>query len=152
MVNLLFNSISQNTLLPSESEISQATRIIRYNEIENPINDRCPISHEPFQENDSVTQVVFCRHIFDSNEINTWFQRNSHCPVCRHSILNNLNTSNFNVNAENENSESGTANGGNAISSNVNSNISEVVNDLISNYGYDVSGNYLLFETFYRRN
>jgi len=165
VINLLFNYISPNSLIPTAEEISQATRIIRYSEIENPMNDRCPISHEVFQDNDIVSQIVFCSHIFKSEDINTWFQRNSHCPVCRHniittnlntSILNNSNTTSSNTSSSSSsNPENGTATGGNATSStslspNILNNI-PAINEILTNYGNDVSNNFLLFETFYRR-
>jgi len=163
VINLLFNYISPNSLIPTAEEISQSTRIIRYSEIENPINDRCAISHELFEENDMVTQIVFCNHIFRSEEINTWFQRNSHCPVCRHNII----TSNFNTNinvvnnsnnissssSSSSNPENGVATGGNATSQTNNNNNNNIpsINEILTNYGYDSSSNLLLFETFYRR-
>ena len=146
MVDLILNYIT-----PTSVEISQATRDVRYNEIENPINDRCPISHELFQDNDDVTQIIFCGHIFTPGEINTWFQRNSHCPVCRHNILSNT------ENTSNSNSENVGATGGNAVASdtntntNTNTNVIPSINEILNNYGYDISNNYVLFETVYRR-
>ena len=150
-------------MIPTSEEISQATKIIRYSEIENPINDRCPISHEIFEDDDIVTQIIFCNHIFKSEEINTWFQRNSHCPVCRHNII----TTNFNTNVVNNsntissnpssgsNPENGVASGGIAtnptiLTDNIISNIPSI-NEIFTNYGYDISSNFLLFETVYRR-
>jgi len=148
MVDLILNYI-----IPTSVEISQATRVVRYNEIENPINDRCPISHELFDDNDDVTQIIFCGHIFTSQEINTWFQRNSHCPVCRHNILSNI------ENTSNSNSENGVAASGNAVASatdtdtnaNTNTNNFPSINEILNRYGHDISSNYVLFETVYRR-
>lgn len=159
-INLLLNYISPNSFIPTTEEISQATRIIRYSEIENPINDRCPISHEVFEEDDIVSQIVFCKHIFKSEQINTWFQRNSHCPVCRHniittnffntSVINNSNTISSNP-SSGSNPENGIATGGNATSSNNILNNIPSINEIITSYGNDISNNYLLFETVYRR-
>lgn len=130
----LFNSHSQSQSFSNINIISQATRVVVYSDIENPINDRCPISHELFQSNDQVTQIIPCGHIFNNTEINTWLQRNLHCPVCRCSIRDYL-SNNFNL--ENDT---------------FNTNI--LNNDLNRDgfdFRYDMSGNYLLFETFYRR-
>ena len=72
--------------LPTQAEIQAATRTLLYSEIENPINTECPISHEPFENNEEVTQIRHCGHIFHTNGIRQWFGTGHHCPVCRHDI------------------------------------------------------------------
>lgn len=73
---------------PTQVEIQSATRVVTYGEIENPINNECPISHEPFENNDDVTQICHCGHIFHTEGIRQWFRSGHQCPVCRHDIRN----------------------------------------------------------------
>ena len=67
-------------------QISTATRELLYENIETPTNDRCPICLEVFQPTSEVTQINNCRHIFNRNELATWFETNVRCPVCRFDI------------------------------------------------------------------
>ena len=71
---------------PSQEQIENATSTLLYREIENPLNHSCPISLEPFHENDSVTMIKYCGHIFKPTEIQSWFQNNVRCPICRYDI------------------------------------------------------------------
>lgn len=73
---------------PTQLEIESATRVRTYGEIENPINTECPISHETFENNDEVTEIRHCGHIFHTNSIQQWFLTGHQCPVCRHDIRN----------------------------------------------------------------
>lgn len=86
-ISELFNSFDTNSL-PTQQQIQQATRTITYRDIENPSSSRCPISWTDFNDNDQVTQIMHCGHIFLPNEISRWFSRNSCCPVCRYNIRN----------------------------------------------------------------
>ena len=76
------------TVYPTQSQLETATRIVRYSDITNPINRSCPISLENFGENDMVTVIRYCGHIFNSDEVNRWFRTNCRCPVCRYDIRN----------------------------------------------------------------
>jgi len=71
---------------PSEEQIENATSSLLYREIENPLNHSCPISLESFRENDTVTMIKHCGHIFKPNEIQLWFQNTVRCPICRYDI------------------------------------------------------------------
>ena len=75
-------------IYPTQSQIENATRVVRYSDITSPINRSCPISLENFNEDDMVTVIRFCSHVFNSNELNRWFQTNCRCPVCRYDIRN----------------------------------------------------------------
>ena len=75
-------------ICPTALQIETATINIFYRTITAPLNASCPISLEPFEENEIVTMIRFCNHIFKPGEINTWFQRNCRCPVCRYDIRN----------------------------------------------------------------
>ena len=73
----------------SQNEISQSTTTSLYNSITTPLNTSCPITLETFNDNDTVTQIMGCGHIFDPSGINIWFQSNVRCPVCRYDIRTN---------------------------------------------------------------
>ena len=75
-------------IYPTASQIETATRIVRYRDITSPINRACPISLENFNENDMVTVIRYCSHIFNSDELKRWFETNCRCPVCRYDIRN----------------------------------------------------------------
>jgi len=79
----LFNDV---VVRPTRQQISHATHELLFSEINQPQNTRCPISQQDFSQNDTVTQIRHCGHIFYPNEINTWWERNVRCPVCRHDI------------------------------------------------------------------
>ena len=71
-------------------QISTATTHRLYENIQTPTNDRCPICLEVFQPNSEVTQINNCRHIFNRNELATWFETNVRCPVCRFDIRDHV--------------------------------------------------------------
>ena len=86
-------------IFPTETQIEIATRNARYRDILSPRNRSCPISLENFNDHDTVTIIRYCGHIFNTNELNTWFRSNCRCPVCRYDIrnFNPNNTSNENT-------------------------------------------------------
>jgi len=91
--NERFNQILEEFLqpidiYPSQAQIEAATRNVRYSDIVSPINRSCPISLENFNDNDMVTVIRYCGHIFNTEELNTWFVTNCRCPVCRYDIRN----------------------------------------------------------------
>lgn len=88
--NLLF-SFFQNffdpiEIYPTQTQIETATRRVRYCDIVTPVNTSCPISLESFNDNDMVTVIRQCGHIFKSEQLNVWFRSNCKCPVCRYDI------------------------------------------------------------------
>lgn len=82
------------TVRPTQQEISNASRTIRYGNIENPISTSCPISLEDFNDDDEVVQLLPCNHIFHAEHFNSWFNSNVRCPVCRYDIRNYVRTTN----------------------------------------------------------
>jgi hypothetical protein len=90
-INTNFSQILQNffqpvEIFPTQTQIEIATRIARYCDIVSPRNRSCPISLENFNDTDLVTIIRFCGHIFNTDELNTWFRSNCRCPVCRYDI------------------------------------------------------------------
>lgn len=108
----LFEPIALN---PTPEQIESATRRIRFGDIESPINDTCPISHEAFTEDMMVRQIRNCSHIFTDENIMTWFQSNSRCPICRFNIQEHTNDNNNRNNSgegvTSSSSSSGSGNG-----------------------------------------
>ena len=72
--------------IPTSNEVRNSTQTVRYQSISNPINTECPITHDTFQANSLVTQILHCGHIFSPDSISRWFERDHRCPVCRHDI------------------------------------------------------------------
>jgi hypothetical protein len=85
---IIRNFLSPIEIFPTTAQIENATRIVRYSDIVRPNNISCPISLEPFHDDNYVSVIRFCNHIFNTNELNMWFQRNCRCPVCRYDIRN----------------------------------------------------------------
>jgi len=69
---------------PTREQIDSVTRVVRFSEIENPINNSCPVTLDRFENNSSVTQIIPCGHIFSPSGIESWLQTNVNCPVCRY--------------------------------------------------------------------
>jgi hypothetical protein len=91
-------------IYPTDSQIETATRRVLYRDIVTPINSSCPISMDNFNDNETVTIIRHCGHIFNSDELATWFQSNCRCPVCRYDIRNfNRNTSSISNQERNNN-------------------------------------------------
>jgi len=148
---------------PSQEQINNASRLVRYSDIQNPNSSSCVISLEPFASNDNVRQLHHCGHIFFPDQFNQWFSNHVRCPVCRHDIRNYTNTNtNTNTNTEeNFNTPIALDLSNNEVSDNLLSTISNrlfssLLNPSSSNpsdrFVYDPSNNVLLFETILRAN
>ena len=84
----LSNFFDPVPIFPTQLQIQRATRIVRYGDIENPLNSSCPISLDVFNEDDNITEIIFCNHLFNTTHLNTWFANNCRCPICRYDIRN----------------------------------------------------------------
>jgi hypothetical protein len=85
------NSIFQNffepiQICPTPTQIELATRNVLYRDVLSPRNTSCPISLEAFNDNQVVTIIRYCGHIFNRDELTQWFRTNCKCPVCRYDI------------------------------------------------------------------
>jgi hypothetical protein len=49
-------------------------------------SELCSICQDTFTDGQALRKVNHCHHEFHKNCIDTWFQRNVHCPVCRFDI------------------------------------------------------------------
>ena len=88
LTNILQTFFDPIEIYPTPSQIENATRSVIYSSILQPNNVSCPISLEPFNDTDIVTQIRYCGHIFNTSEINSWFNSHCKCPVCRYDIRN----------------------------------------------------------------
>jgi len=89
---LLNRFLEPVTVRPSETEINNAIRNVRFCDILQPTNNTCPISMEEFNDNDMVSVIRHCGHVFNRESLNTWFTRSCYCPVCRFDIRTNNQT------------------------------------------------------------
>ena len=117
--NLFQNFFDPVLIYPTPSQIENATRCVLYRDIVTPINTRCPISLETFNDSDTVTIIRHCGHIFNSDELNNWFRSNCRCPMCRYDIRN-YNSTNLTLGTNQE----------------------RTTQDLSGNFIQDLSGNY----------
>jgi len=94
-------------IFPTQTQIENATRVALYRDIVNPNNQTCcPISLVHFNDEDRVSIIRYCGHIFHTEELLHWFRSSCICPVCRYDIRN-YNTQN-NVEYNNDVNESTT--------------------------------------------
>lgn len=110
---------------PTQSQIETATRRVRYSDIISPKNTSCPILLTNFNDNDMVTVIRHCSHIFNTNELNTWFRNHCNCPVCRYDIRDdnsNASSAFSSVNQNTSNNTSSTMSSQNNLSENTTSN------------------------------
>ena len=51
----------------------------------------CPITQEEFQENDRISRIEHCGHIFYEDALNTYLTQFDHrCPICRYNISSQI--------------------------------------------------------------
>ena len=85
IVDSFFDTIP---VIPTQTQIDNALTHNIYSEIEDPINSSCPISLRRFQDDDEVSVIRHCNHIFSRDELQNWFRSNCRCPLCRYDIRN----------------------------------------------------------------
>jgi hypothetical protein len=102
--NFLSNFFNTSVIIrPTNEQIQNASRIIRFGDISNPLSETCPISLERFDNDDMVRQILHCGHIFCQNQFQEWFNNNVRCPVCRYDIRNyRPSATNNSVNSNNQ--------------------------------------------------
>jgi len=89
LLNFIQNFYSNVPVVATPTQIQNATRVVQFSEIDNPINNSCPITLEPFTNESTVTQILGCNHLFNPESFNSWFETNVRCPVCRYDIRTN---------------------------------------------------------------
>jgi len=87
--NFLANFLNSTVVIrPTTDQIQNASRIVRYGDIDNPLSQECPISLDEFNDDDQIRQLLPCGHLFHQNQFQEWFENNVRCPVCRYDIRN----------------------------------------------------------------
>ncbi len=71
---------------PTAEQIERATRNVLYRDIVRPTNSSCPITLDAFSDDEQVTMIRACSHIFNRIAVQSWFRTNCRCPVCRYDI------------------------------------------------------------------
>ena len=94
---------------PTQSQIETATRRVRYCDIISPKNTSCPILLTNFNDSDMVSVIRHCGHIFNTNELNTWFRNHCNCPVCRYDIRDDNSNASTAFSSENQNTSNNTS-------------------------------------------
>jgi hypothetical protein len=139
-------------VFPTQSQIETATRRVRYCDIISPKNSSCPISLTNFTDNDMVTVIRHCGHIFNTDELNTWFRNHCNCPVCRYDIRGDNSNASSAFSSESQNTSNNTSslpssqnNRNENISSNSNVErnssatfVTSMFDALINEYGSDI--------------
>ena len=170
----ILDLFSENVpIIPTQQQIDNATRLVRYSDILEPLSEACPITLERFRLDDNVRQIETCGHIFLPQAFNQWFNSNVRCPVCRYDIRTYTTTDRNNVTnntttpiVSNAVSEEDNLNAS-TQSSHYNSNLlsslsSRIFQELLNptsnsnsnndTFMYDASNNMFYFETILRPN
>lgn len=152
-----FSRVLQNffdpvEVFPTQSQIETATRRVRYCDIISPKNTACPISLTNFTDNDTVTVIRHCGHIFHTDELNTWFRNHCNCPVCRYDIREDNSNASSAFSSENQNSSNNTyplppsqnnrtennSSNSNVERSNSSTFVTSIFDALLNEYGTDI--------------
>jgi Ring finger domain len=143
LTNIIDTFFEPITIYPTQIQIENATRNVRFSDIVRPVNNSCPISLEAFQDNDIVTVIRHCGHIFNRNELNAWFRTNCRCPVCRYDIrdynVNNVNnlaidSSNNNFVTDSSNNDFNMRNGNSMLNSNDTNNLADITRRIVRQF------------------
>lgn len=76
-------SINNIELLDISDNDIDIFNILNYENIQNPINDICPITRDRFHSIQNVLMIKKCKHIFNKSALNRWIENNNTCPTCR---------------------------------------------------------------------
>jgi len=103
-----FQNLFQNVIIrPTAEQINNATETFSYTTELDLINHSCPITLEEFQEQQIIRRIKQCGHCFSEESIQSWFQNNVRCPVCRLDIRD---VSGNSINANNNHLEDASGN------------------------------------------
>ena len=83
-----FNSVRVRA---TQQQIQSATSNCLFGSLNEPKNATCPITLNAFQENDMVTKIDECGHLYTPSALTEWFNSNVHCPLCRYDIRDHVN-------------------------------------------------------------
>lgn len=85
---MLRNFLDQSVVVrPTELQINRATSVETVSAL---IEDNCAICQDAMERGAQIRKINQCGHIFHKDCIDVWFDRNVHCPTCRHDIRENI--------------------------------------------------------------
>ena len=144
-----FTNLTPVIVRPTREQIENATQRVMYSTIEEPYNVTCPITQLTFGDDEYVTQILHCRHIFTTASLNQWFMSNVRCPVCRYDIREYNPLSEIRNPYRNTNTTTNSSTQNNDASSNDTSANDASSNDTSAGDLYDTSSNInQILETF----
>jgi hypothetical protein len=68
---------------PTPQQIANASHL---SETTGQMERPCAICQDEIAQGTTVRTLTHCNHYFHQGCIDTWFARNTHCPVCRHDV------------------------------------------------------------------
>ena len=85
LLNALLGGLPMTNVIvrPTSQQINAATTL---STVSTPINDVCAVCQDGYEVGNEKRSLNVCHHSFHRGCIDTWFQENVHCPVCRHDI------------------------------------------------------------------
>jgi hypothetical protein len=70
-------------IIPTDEQLRNNTTVVTLTEDK---SDNCAICQDPLLKDQETRTINHCHHMFHQTCVDTWFQRNIHCPNCRHDI------------------------------------------------------------------
>ena len=85
LFNALLGGLPMTNVIvrPTSQQINAATTITT---VSAAVNDVCAVCQDGYEVGNEKRSLNVCHHSFHRGCIDTWFQENVHCPVCRHDI------------------------------------------------------------------
>ena len=81
--NAQTNFMDPVLIVPTQAQIDQGSIL---HTITADAETPCPVCQDTIRMGEVVRRLNHCNHSFHRNCIDTWYQRNVHCPVCRRDI------------------------------------------------------------------
>lgn len=80
-INSSFNRRQTSMPMPMPMSINSWQQVYQIINLDK--NNICPITHEPFESNDSYCVCITCSHNFNYDSMCEWLQNHNNCPMCR---------------------------------------------------------------------
>lgn len=84
--SLNFDFLTPVPVIPTETEIRNATEYFHFRNLDSQHNLTCPITQQVFRENERILRIITCGHCFNKRALLRWFTQSVRCPVCRYDI------------------------------------------------------------------
>lgn len=77
-----FDNLLQPVVVrPTQTQIAAGSQLLQLTE-----PDHCSVCQDSISTTQSARRLTVCQHVFHQGCIDTWYNRNVHCPICRHDI------------------------------------------------------------------